>query len=148
MTRLNDANPYAPVYMSGPAAQGDSWRDEGFDYPYQVTLTSNQSLTDQAVTMDKDAPWVMGGLLVTANTGAFTLQLYDSTQRQLFNQSIISANFFVGTEPTLFVLASGPIIPASGQFTLDIADISGAGNTIQILFRGWKRYPIPGMNRR
>ena len=115
--------------------------DVDFTYPYDVVLTALQTLRDQAVSTTNDADFAIRGLVMATFTGAFNLRISDSQGFYLSNGFIVSANL-IGDAASPFVIFPELIIPAGGKIGIDIQDTSNAGNTIEILFRGVKRYRI------
>lgn len=115
--------------------------DVDFTYPYDVVLTANQFLRDQAVSTTNDADFAVRGLVIATYTGAFNLRISDSQGFYLSNGVIASANL-IGDAASPFVIFPELLIPAGGKIGIDIQDTSNAGNTIEILFRGVKRYRI------
>jgi hypothetical protein len=135
-------NPYASPSFNG--FNDDSPRnytDVDFTYPYDVVLTANQFLRDQSVSTTNDADFCIRGLVIATFTGAFNLRISDSQGFYLSNGVIASANL-IGDAASPFVVFPELIIPAGGKIGIDIQDTSGAGNTIELLFRGVKRYRI------
>ena len=130
-------NPYAPAAYLGMREVTPEYKMESFDYVYDVTLTANQVLTDSK-SIDTDSDFIWQAVSIGLNTGAFTLRLGDSRMYYLSDSRIASA-IFTANDP--YPLVPALIIPAGGRITIDIADTSGAGNTIQLIFRGTKRYP-------
>lgn len=127
----------APAALQGGAADWRSGEDP-FDYVADVTLTANQAL-QTTIDIDADSDFLARALYVAAATGAFKLRWSDSRQYFVSNERIASQN--LSTDPA----APYPIypelpLPANGRITLDLEDTSGAGNSIQIVFRGAKRF--------
>lgn len=135
-------NPYAQAAANGigQVATPVHYRDISFDYVYDQTLTANQNLLDeQAINNDSDFAW--RATVVNFNTGAFSVQFADSDWYNLSSAPVVSAN--LAADPaTPSVVYPEIIIPAGGIIKLNLTDLSGAGNTIQIIFRGVKRYAL------
>lgn len=135
-------NPYGSPSTNGmndDSPQG--FTDVDFTYPYDVVLAGNQFLRDQTVSTTNDADFCMRGLVIATATGAFNLRISDSQGFYLSNGVIASANL-IGDAASPFVIFPELIIPAGGKIGIDIQDTSGSQNTIEILFRGVKRYRI------
>ena len=138
----NLANPFAPqVYQGYNDASPLDFIDVDFTYPYDVTLTALQFLRDQTVSTTNDADFAWRALIVSLNTGAFNVRFADSQGFYLSNGMIASANL-IGDAASPWVVFPEVLIPAGGRIGIDIQDTSNAGNTIEILFRGVKRYRI------
>lgn len=141
MSRLN---PYAPPAYNGLAGDyPNGWQDINFDNVYEVTLTANQMLRDQQLAVDTDADFAWRAVQVVANSGTFAVRFSDSQGYYLSNGMLLSATFFQGALAILFPIFPEVMIPAGGRIGIDIQDLSGAENTVQLLFRGVKRYRLP-----
>jgi hypothetical protein len=135
-------NPYGSPSINGMNDDSPpSYTDVDFTYPYDVILLANQFLRDQAVSTTNDADFCIRAMVLATFTGAFNLRISDSQGFYLSNGLIASANL-IGDAASPFPIFPELIIPAGGKIGLDIQDTSGAGNTIEILFRGVKRYRI------
>lgn len=118
--------------------------DRDFEYVWQPPngqLTANQSLkTQQAINVDADF-WCAGWYVPVA-TGAFEVLITDSDGYQWSNIPMNSAGLSVnGGNPQ--VLTPSHRFPAGGKIQIDIRDLSGATNNVQINFKGWKRMNPP-----
>lgn len=141
MSRLN---PYAPPAYNGLAGDyPNGWFDVNFDNVYEVTLDATQMLRDQQVAIDTDADFCWRAFQVVANEGTFSIRFSDSQGYYLSNGMLLSATFFQGTVQILWPIFPEIIIPAGGRIGIDIQDLSGAENTVQLVFRGVKRYSLP-----
>jgi hypothetical protein len=135
-------NPYAPPAYNG-IGQLDvpgGYKDQSFDYVFNVTLTASQVLQTQlSVENDADFPW--RATVINLFTGAFSVRFSDSDDYWLSSGRIINTNI-QGNPSSPYPEFPEVIIPAGGKIGIDIADLSVAENTIQILFRGVKRFAI------
>lgn len=125
-------------------------QDLPFWYPINVTLTPNQSGVAGNVTTDNDADFEWRELIATS-TGSFQIQLVDRfTSRPLLPQNLVdntgviifgvnSANIF-GTAQQPFILPIPYIILRSATIAGSFKDTSGAGNTIQVVLWGYKKF--------
>lgn len=138
------ANPYAPPSYNGlnPAAP-TGYVDVDFIYPYDVTLTASQFLRDQSISTTNDADFAWRAIVIAFATGAFNIRFADSQGFYLSNGMIASANL-IGDAASPYPVFPEILIPAGGRIGIDIQDTSVAGNTIQLLCRGVKRYRIAG----
>lgn len=135
-------NPMAPLVQNGldqTAPQG--WQDQSFDYPFNITLTGNQIADNQIVPIYTYADFILRALIITVQTGAFSVQFTDGQGYQLSNGKINAFNL-VGTPSDPFIFFPEVAYPAGGRIGINIQDTSGAGNTIQLLFRGVNRYRL------
>lgn len=137
-------NPYAPPAYNGmnnnPPA---GYVDVEFEYVYDVTLTANQFLRDQTLPTTNDADFAWWAINVNAATGAFSVRFTDSQGYYLSNGQVLSANI-QGDPSSPYPVFPEIIIPAGGRIGIDIQDLSGDSNTIEIGCRGVKRYKIAG----
>lgn len=135
-------NPFAPPsYVGLNDASPEGFVDVDFSYTYDVTLSGNQFLRDQTVSTTNDADFEWRALVMAFFTGSFNVRFADSQGYYLSNGVIANANL-VGDAASPYVVWPGILIPAGGRIGIDIQDTSGQSNTIEILFRGVKRYRI------
>lgn len=125
-------------------------QDLPFWYPINVTLTANQSGIPGNVTTDNDADFELREL-IASSTGAFQIQLVDRfTSRPLLpanltdnlnNQvfGVNSVNLF-GTAQLPFILPIPYILLRQSTVAGSFKDLSGAGNTIQVILWGYKKF--------
>jgi len=129
-------NPFSPRAFGGVPQQ--NFQDRSFNYEYPINLSALEALED-TVSIDTDADFLLEAWYISKSTGAFTIQLTDSTGYQLQNGQIQSAGLSnSGADPT--VISPSHPFPAGGKIKLNITDISNAPNTGQIVFIGTKRY--------
>ena len=108
--------PYAAAHLIGlgdSSAVGAPYPDQSFDVPFDVTLTALQTLQTSQI-IERDADFVWRGIILNANMA-----------------SDPSSPYPVFPELT---------VPAGGRIGILITDLSNAGNTIEIVFRGVKRF--------
>ena len=142
---MSRINPYAPPAYNGLAGDyPNGFYDVSFDNVYEVSLTANQMLRDQQLAIDTDADFCWRAFQVVSNTGAFSIRFSDSQGYYLSNGMLASPTFFQGTFSVLWPVFPEVMIPAGGRIGIDIQDISAAPNTVQLVFRGVKRYRLPG----
>lgn len=113
-------------------------RTEAGFYPYQVALTANQALTDQSVIIDADSDFLVLGLAGT-QTGAYRVNFKSGNGRYVAQSQLRNANI-VGTGQFPVALPKPVLVPARGRLGIDITDLSGAGNTIELVFIGIRLY--------
>jgi hypothetical protein len=113
-----------------------------FDYVWpSIVLTALQKGLPATLQIDQDSDfewiWVVGD-----RTGAYSIQLRDgSTGRTLSNNAVNDDNF-AGTAQLPFPLVEPYLIARSTVMTASVNDLSNAGNTIQLVFRGYKLFPV------
>jgi len=125
-------NPHASPVLNGLTAQ-----EPYFAYVFDQVLTANQVVAGQVV-INNDADFVLRGIVANTFTGIFRVRFNRSGLYFLSSGYIHSSNLVSDAASPL------PIIPemlfvAGSRIGLDISDLSGATNTIQISFVGAKR---------
>lgn len=133
-------NPYAAIGFNGVNdVSPPEYTDKPFDYVFDVVLSANEALTNQSVPIMTDSDFIWDSVYINTATGAFQVRFSDSCGYYLSNGLINSNNL------STFAGQPYPIIPdwwfpAGGRIGVDITDLSGATNTIQLVFRGKKRF--------
>ena len=130
MRRLGEA----PVAPAPEQPHYDEW---GF-YTYEVALTANQELLDQSIAIDADSDfyWVA---LVGTSTGDFELRFKLPSGRYTSSGRIRNA-LMVGTAQLPAPITPWVYCPASSRIGIDIADLSGAANSVYLALRGFRRF--------
>jgi hypothetical protein len=124
-----------------PGQQVSTTTDVDFTYTYDVVLTASQVLPGQQVSTTTDADFAIRAIVVATSTGSFSIKFYDSQNYALSNDYVASSNI-LGDASSPFPVFPEVLIPAGGRIGIDIEDTSGDDNTIEILFRGVKRYRL------
>jgi len=140
-------NQFAPSYQQGlmrPPAEVVGYEDRPFEYVYSPPngeLTALQLLNPDSLAIQTDADFWCAAWYIAQYTGAFQIQLLDSTGYQLQSGMINSAAISqVASDPT--VLSPAHPFPAGSKIQIVIQDLSDATNQLQIVFKGWKRFRI------
>lgn len=137
-------NVYAPPAYSGLQQRADAPSvDLSFDYVYQVDLTANQALRDQIIPIQNDADFIWRALILTSFTGAFQIRFSDSQGTYFSNSYLNYANFLSGSARVPFPIMPEVLFPKGGKIGIDITDLSGGTNSIELLARGVKRFNVP-----
>lgn len=140
-------NIYAPAVYNGiPDASPPGYVDVAFDYIYDIALTASQLLTDRK-TIDNDADFVLRAVVINASTGLFSVRFSDSNNYWLSSARILSTNI-LGDGASPYPIFPEILIPAGGFIGIEERDETAAPNTIQIAFRGCKRYQAMEASRR
>jgi len=125
----------APAALQGQRGFGD---EDPFDYVLDTSLTANQRKTD-GIDIDADSDFMARGLYIAAATGAFKIQFADSRQYFVSNVGIASQNLSTDAAAPYPLYPELPL-PANGRIQIILEDTSGNPNTIQLVFRGAKRW--------
>jgi hypothetical protein len=141
-------NQYAPTYFQGSNVPPDALYDpHPYTYLYVPNaggvnagqLTPNQEIIGDSVSIEVDADFVLLGWYCSLYTGTFQIQLIDSSGYLLFSGYFNSAGISqTSSDPTVF---SPPHpFPAGGRIQINIQDLSGSTNPVQIAFVGEKLF--------
>lgn len=137
-------NPYAPpIYHGLGDASPAGYEDRNFDYVYDTPaagIAGNATLND-FLTLNNDAAFIWMGIYIAKNTGAFTLWLSDSRQSYLSSSPIVNLNL-PGDSSSPYPIDPPMVIPAGGRIGVQLVDLSGVTNNIEIVFRGFKRFKL------
>ncbi len=139
---MSPSNPLAPYVANGfNDCSPDNYVDIDFSYVYDVVLTGGQFLQNQALVTTNDADFQWRATVISTATGSFNIRFSDSQGQYLSNTLVASANI-QGDASSPDPVFPGVLIPAGGRIGIDIQDASGSTNTIQIVFKGVKRYRL------
>ena len=137
-------NLMAPVVYNGINDNSPpGYQDQSFDYVYNVQLTANQFLPDQIVPIYTYADFAWRALIITVQTGLFSIRFSDGQGYYISNVLIDSFNL-VGTPSDPFIIFPELLIPAGGRIQFDIQEGSGSPNNIQFVCVGVNRYRTKG----
>jgi hypothetical protein len=140
-------NIYAPPAYSGLQQRADApSMDLAFDYSYLVELTASgngSALRDQVVAIQNDADFVLRAMILTSYDGAFQIRLSDSQGTYFSNGYLNYANFLSANARVPFPIFPEVLFPKGGKIGIDITNLSGDVNEVEILFRGCKRFNVP-----
>ncbi len=133
--------PYAPAHLlglgdTGPA--GAPYPDQSYDIPVTITLTANQNLnTNQQINRDADFVW--RAVVANSQTGIYQVQYNVNGWYPVSNGFILNAN--MQSDPSSpYPIWPELIVPAGGFIGINVVDLSGAPNTVQLVLRGVKRF--------
>jgi len=108
-------------------------------YAYDKVLTANQELGNEGITIDADSDFMWLAVHGT-QTGNYELRFrYSGNARYESNSRIRNANR-VGTAQFPVPVFPRMLCPAGSRLGIDIKDLSGAGNTVQIVLVGMRLY--------
>ena len=140
--------PFAPVHLLGlgnTAPQGTPYPDQGFDIPFDITLTASQ-VTQQEQIIERDADFVLRAIVLgsvarqTATSDLYAVQ-FDVNGWYKFSPAPILAGNLQSDPSAPYVVFPELTIPAGGRIGILFNELSAAPNTIEIVFRGVKRFP-------
>ena len=141
-------NPNATAVLNGLVPEfPEQYIDVSFDYVYDVALTASQQLRDQSVPIHTDSDFVLRAVILSQATGAFSIRFNDSQGYYLSAGFMMSANFLSGTVPYPYPIFPELLFPAGSRIGIEINELTAAPNTVQLVFRGAKRYRLPAARR-
>jgi hypothetical protein len=140
--QVRTINPYAPPAYNGMInAAPEGYVDVDFKVPFDVDLTANEDNSNLARDVPTDADFIWRATIAVDQTGEYSYQFADSQGYQFSNGLIHRVNLS-SSAVAPSVNGKEIVIPAGGQIGIHLRDLSGAPNTIQILFLGVKRYKL------
>ena len=132
-----------------PYCEG-SGRDPGQEfasfYTLNVSLSANQNLPNQRVSIDGSAYFRFKALSGTA-TGAYSLRIRSNDGRYLMrggsegSSDLVFSENLVGSRENPSPFFPAPLYTPNGQILVDFLDRSAAPNVIQLLFWGADVFP-------
>lgn len=118
-----------------PPAPTEPHKESAY-YVFQRTLSGNQALPDLRQIIDADSDFLLLSIHGT-QTGNYTIRLRNALGRYIYSAAARNANV-VGTAQFPVPLIRPELIPAGGSIGLDLVDLSGSSNTVEIVFAGEK----------
>jgi hypothetical protein len=141
-------NPNATQVLNGLVPEFPmGYIDVSFDYVYDVNLLALATLRDQSVPIHTDSDFVFRAVILSQATGAFSIRFNDSQGYYLSSGYMLSANFLSGTVPYPYPIFPELLFPAGSRIGIEINELSGNPNTVQLILRGAKRYRLPAARR-
>lgn len=116
--------------------------EEAGDYVLDVTLTANQNAPRQVVQIDGDSDFIMAAL-AGSQTGDYSVVIRHANGRPIQSAPALNTNI-IGTAQEPSPLLAESLYPSASNILVDVVDLSGAGNVIQIIFKGIRRYRSGG----
>lgn len=117
-----------------------------YTYVYDKVLSANQSLPADGIRTDQDSDFYLLGMLLepdACTSMLFSLQLKDASGNYFQSKPTLAENIRAQS-PMGYTFQGDPrIFPPGSQLTVGPKELSGAENTIQILFIGLKRFVVP-----
>jgi hypothetical protein len=140
-------NQFAPDAFQGvphPNPQQTEFEDRPYDYLYAPptgALSASQELAAQTVQIQTDSDFELRAWYISTATGLFQIRIGDATGYQFSSGFMLSTAISTDpSNPTVF--SPQHPFPAGSRIMIDIQDLSAAPNTIQIVFKGVKRYRL------
>lgn len=136
LNALNLLNPMAPpVYIGLMTPDGSL----DFTYPYDKTLVGGLPLGDSIKT-NTDADFHLTAIIINVFTDIrFSFRLNVNGVYYLSSGQVLAGN--IASDPSAPYPVLGKfIIPRGADLNIDLTELSGATNTIELLFRGMKLY--------
>lgn len=104
---------------------------------FQRTLTANQALNDLTIQNTNDGDFLWDSIF-GIKTGNYTLRLRLPNGRYLTPTQVQDRNM-VGTAQFKFPIPVVQVVAQNGYVGLDITDVTGADNTIELMLGGTLR---------
>jgi hypothetical protein len=120
--------------MNGYAANAS------FDYIYDADLSANERRED-AVKTETDSDFLLLGLILNSFTSIlFSLQFRDASGNYFSSAPVLAANY-AAKGPVPYTFQGQPrVFPPGSQIRIDIVELSGADNSVQLSFVGIKGF--------
>lgn len=113
-------------------------RLDWYQYSASVVLAANGS--GSAITrIDADADFLVRKV-VGNRTGAYTLQISDSAAADTWEDQLVSDANAVGTAQYPYLLSKPRLVGRNSTLSVNFNDVSGSGNTVQLIYEGAKIY--------
>jgi hypothetical protein len=118
--------------------------DQAFDYPFDIVLQSGDNFPNEGIRTETDSDFLLLGLAINAfDSILFSLLFKDSNGNYFSSKPVMAANY-AGQGSAPYIFPGQPrIFPPGSSLGIGIKNLSGAQNTIQLLFRGEKRFVKP-----
>jgi len=118
--------------------------DTSFDYVFDIVLATGASLSNEGIRTETDSDFLLLGFSINVFTSdLFTLLFRDSNGNYFSSKPVLAQNYMgQGSAPYIFP-GLPRIFPPGSSLGIGIENLSGAENTVQLLFRGKKRFVQP-----
>lgn len=134
-------NPYVPPYLNGLGDGANSqYVDNDFSPVFNIVLAGNQEILNAQQPLDNDADFIWRGITISS-TGTFGVRFNDGQGYFLSDTYIGSFAFLAITgQASPYVIFPSMYFVSGSRIGIDVIDQSGSTNTMQMVFRGCKRY--------
>lgn len=105
-----------------------------------VVLTALQQNVSGQQQLDADADFEVIEI-VSSQTGIYSITLKDTSTGRSFSNNPVNSENFAGTAQLPHVLVEPYVFPRSTTILGSFNDRSNAGNTVQLVIRGYKLFP-------
>lgn len=134
-------------YQVCPNCGGSGTKDQQvlrvlYDYVFPaVVLTAGQVGLQQTLKIDQSADfeWIW---IVSSQTGLYSVQLTDNSTGRTLSSDFVNNENFAGTAQLPFPLVEPYLLARSGSISGAFNDRSGEGNTVQLVLKGYKLFPV------
>lgn len=114
------------------------YAEESAEYVVDVVLLANaETNVTRSIDTDSDFLWVAK---CGTQTGIYEVQFFLPNGRSMSGGTRVRNANYVGTAQFPVPLRPPELLPGGSQVRVNIKDLSGAGNTIQILLIGIKQF--------
>ena len=134
LTRMNPMAP--PVYGGLMTPDGDTM----YDYPHDAVLVAGTTPDNGIVKTDTDADFHMCAIIVNQYTDIRFSILVNINGVYYMSESAVLAGNLVSDPAAPMPVLGKFIIPRGANINVQLVNLSGAENTVQLLFRGMKKY--------
>jgi hypothetical protein len=133
------------MWQQCPLCSGSGANQQVFRVPFDyvwpsIVLTALGKLQPTLqIDQDSDFEWIW---VVSDQTGAWNVILKDASTGRTLSNSPVNNDNFSGTAQLPFPLVEPYLIARSAVVSATVTDLSNAGNTVQLVFRGYKLFPV------
>lgn len=145
-------NPYAQPGLNGvnSNAPSDDFIDVDTVYTYNSPLNFTGELVGQQLTLSGDSDFALRAIEIALGTpGSQTLVRFYNSQGYYLSDNYIDSSLYNSDLSQPFVVFPEMLFPASSRIMIDLnnVDTGGGTQTLQILFRGVKRYRASNLRK-
>lgn len=142
-------NPFAPAYLQGlqtPPPEEAGYKDKYFDYVYEPKtgeIPASSRFTD-VLPIDQDADFYVTGIVLSklvsdSSPAELLIQMVDYSGFELTDGFISATTLsYASQNPTQQLPAF--LLPAGSKLTLNFREVTGDPVSVQITFKGFKRF--------
>lgn len=136
-------NPFASPVFSDIVQSSAQYVDQAYSYVKSITIPASDQLLNQVVSLDRDADFLLSGVMITSATSPLAQIQFADSQGQLMSNDYIGLGAFLqGGLPVPYAIVPWRIFPAGGRILINAQDLSGVDNTVQLVFKGIKRFRL------